>query len=29
MGVAASAGASWLLAFGLPRYPAELLRSIR
>ena len=29
MRVAASAGASWLLAFGLPRYPVELVRSIR
>lgn len=29
MASAARAGASWLLAFGLPRYPVELLASIR
>jgi DNA-binding MurR/RpiR family transcriptional regulator len=29
LGVAARAGATWLLAFGLPRYPAELQSSIR
>lgn len=29
LAVAARAGATWLLAFGLPRYPAELLHSIR
>jgi DNA-binding MurR/RpiR family transcriptional regulator len=27
--VGARAGATWLLAFGLPRYPKELLRTIR